>query len=372
MTRNARLVAVVGLALAGCGSTAAQVTAHAASTAKPTRCDVTVADTLRDIAQRTYTQAAAGRDATGAAARVERSPQLAAAVAAQDPAAVRAALAPLLRAAIKRIVITDGGHVLADVGDQTAIAPISGTLARGGTFTLADSTATGFAKLLHALTNDGVVVRAGDRVLANDPSTRPTAVTTTLPGTAFPAGPLTIELRTPAANRALCGPDAATNTIAAVARRVYRGEQSGGATQAVLRTVAHNPTFARAVATDDPAALRAQIVRFFQDPALHVVRIRAVTRGGRLVNDVGGPYVLAPASAPVELHGRTVGKVTLSIQDDTGYMKLVRRFTGAGIVLRSGNTVVPGSTTTHGAAHVVRYTVGRFPTGRLHVTLLVP
>lgn len=73
------------------------------------------------------------------------------------------------------------------------------------------------------------------------------------------------------------------------------------------------------------------------------MRIRAVTAGGRLVNDVGGPYVLAPASAPVRSRGHVVGRVTLSIQDDTGYIKLTHRFTGAAVVLRTLAGEVPGS-----------------------------
>jgi hypothetical protein len=80
--------------------------------------------------------------------------------------------------------------------------------------------------------------------------------------------------------------------------------------------VAADPGFERAVADADPTALRAAIVRFFRDPSLHVVRIRAVTATGTLINDVGGPFVLAPASAPVRANGRVVGRVTLAIQDD--------------------------------------------------------
>jgi hypothetical protein len=132
--------------------------------------------------------------------------------------------------------------------------------------------------------------------------------------------------------------------------------------------VARDRGFEYAVARDDPAELRARIVHFFRIPALHVVRIRAVTASGRLVNDVGGPFVLAPASAPVRLRGRRVGTVTLSVQDDAGYIKLMERFTGAAVALRAGDTVVPGS-----AAIAARlrlgFEVSRFPSGPLEVTL---
>ena len=99
----------------------------------------------------------------------------------------------------------------------------------------------------------------------------------------------------------------------------------------------------------------------------HVVRIRATDAHGRLVNDVGGPFVLAPASAPVELHGRRVGTATLSIQDDTGYIKLMRRFTGAGVALYTAGGAVPGSTPLRG--EVFSFTATAFPSGPLRISL---
>jgi hypothetical protein len=113
--------------------------------------------------------------------------------------------------------------------------------------------------------------------------------------------------------------------------------------------------------------VRAEIVRFFGDPHLHVVRIRATDASGRLIDDVGGPYVLAPASAAVRLDGRRVGTVTLSIQDDTGYIKLMRRFTGAAVELRAANGPVPGSTRPRG--HVFSFAATAFPSGPLRISL---
>ena len=153
----------------------------------------------------------------------------------------------------------------------------------------------------------------------------------------------------------------------------------------MTRTVARDPRFVHAVATADPAALRAQIVRFFQQPRLHVVRIRATTRTGRLINDVGGPYVLAPTSATVRSHGRAVGRVTLSVQDDAGYIKLLHRFTGAEVVLRTAAGPVPGSTirlrralpahstlTYRGRTYGVKtFNATAFPSGVLAISVLV-
>ena len=115
------------------------------------------------------------------------------------------------------------------------------------------------------------------------------------------------------------------------------------------------------------------------------MRVRATTASGHLVNDVGGPYVLAPASRTILDHGRAVGRVTLSVQDDAGFIKLMRRFTGAGVVLRTRSGVVPGSATappamttrTMAATDGTRFatstfTARAFPSGPLQVALLVP
>jgi hypothetical protein len=119
------------------------------------------------------------------------------------------------------------------------------------------------------------------------------------------------------------------------------------------------------------STLRAAIVCFFQDPSLHAVRIRAVTSDGELVNDVGGPYVLAPASAPVRSHGRVIGRVTLSVQDDTGFIKLMRRFAGADVILRTPAGPVPGS---HAGRtyQAFSFTAQAFPSGPLRISLFGP
>jgi hypothetical protein len=156
--------------------------------------------------------------------------------------------------------------------------------------------------------------------------------------------------------------------------RLYQAEATGNATQRVLRHVARDAKVLHAVANADPRALRAEIVHLFRDRTLHVVRIRAVTAAGRLVNDVGGPYALAPASTPLRLGGRLIGRATLSIQDDTGFIKLMHRFTGAVVELRAATGRVPGSNRpVPGRAYWrTAFTARAFPTGRLRVTELVP
>src|SRR4051794_4496678 len=162
--------------------------------------------------------------------------------------------------------------------------------------------------------------------------------------------------------------------VGAVGGRLVRAEAHGPEVARALRLVAADPSFVRAVRSRDAAALRAAIVRFFDAKPLHIVRVRAVTASGRLVGDVGGPYVLAPASRAIRVRGRVVGRVTLSIQDDAGFVKLMRRFTGAAVALRAGGRVLPVSAGRPPRGRLARFAFATraFPAGRLHVALLVP
>ncbi len=65
----------------------------------------------------------------------------------------------------------------------------------------------------------------------------------------------------------------------------------------------------------------------------HIVRLRVIAAGGHLLADVGGPYVLAPVRAPLRLHGKRIGELVLSIQDDEGYLRLARRLIGLDVLM---------------------------------------
>ena len=119
----------------------------------------------------------------------------------------------------------------------------------------------------------------------------------------------------------------------------------------------------------------------------HILRVRA-WKGTRLITDVGGPYVLSPASAAIRgPGGQIVGRFMLSVQDDTGFIKLMHRFTGADVVLHAGATTVPGSNLSPGPPfapglqsvtyrgrrlRAYGFSAPAFPSGRLRVSLLVP
>ncbi len=113
-----------------------------------------------------------------------------------------------------------------------------------------------------------------------------------------------------------------------------------------------------------------------------------VSVGGRLLSDVGGPYVLAPVRATLRLDGRKIGSLVLSIQDDEGYLRLARRLAGLHVLMYMSpsdqlvkNSVgslpgfVPasGPYTYHGHPFSV-FTVNAeaFPSGPLTIRVLVP
>lgn len=387
------------LGVAGCGAATVRASGQAtnapvasgsaanvdtATTAVSSVCAATADATDADVVRRIYAQAVDGRLVASVTRRLGSSTALSSAVTAGDRTAIAAAIAPLWRNQIRRLIVSDnGGRVLYERGRTPALAPFSRPILgrRGnviGRYTAAVSSDAALTGIAADVTGGRVTVRStSGRVLSANGRGGPGAAVTVVTGTAFPSGAIAVTLDPPAADSSLCGADAASThalMVAAVGRRLFATE--AGSTQAtrVLAHVAGTRAFQDAVAAHSASALRAQIVRFFADPHLHVVRIRATDPSGALIGDVGGPYALAPASAPVRRGGRQIGTVTLAVQDDTGYIKLLHRFTGAAVALKAPNGPVPGSDLlpSGGGRQQVAYTVGAFPSGPLDVTLSVP
>jgi hypothetical protein len=367
-----RSLVVAGTVVAALAGGGAVIASGGSGGSGAPSCAPAVDATLRDVAMRIYAQAADGPNVVSATRRLDRSPALARAVERGDAARTRAALRPLLRSQIHRIVVTRGTRVLASLGTSPALAPVRGVIrdARGrpvGRYKLAVGDDPAIVGIIRALTGAEVRVLPADRPA-------PGRATASFAAIAFPSGAVRVWLLGGAASA--CGATAAQTraaTVGAIATRLYRVEAGGPSTRRVLRHVARDRRFVAAVADDDPVALRAAIVRFFRTPSLHVVRVRATTADGRLVGDVGGPFVLAPASTTVRAaDGRVVGRVTLSVQDDTGYMKLVRRFTGFGVVMRTATAEVPGSSPTAGGPATFSFAATAFPGGALNVALVSP
>jgi hypothetical protein len=134
-----------------------------------------------------------------------------------------------------------------------------------------------------------------------------------------------------------CGsaaPEALAQTVGSVAKQIYEGEVSSSETVKDRHQVESYEPLLRAVASGEKAAVRAAVTSLVYSHT-HIVRLR-VSRGTKLLADVGGPYVLAPLSGALSLHGRTVGHYILSVQDDVGYVKIETHYIGAPLLLRTG------------------------------------
>jgi hypothetical protein len=390
---RASLIAVASMcvaAAAGCGATSRATATDTASSSTPVpqapssaACTSAAQAELVAIARRIYAQAATGRNATAATRRIRGSRALAAAVAAGDAASTQAALQPLLKHQITRIEIVGPHGLLARHGTTAAYGPVRGAITvsgrQVGSYVLAVSRKVDYTSLVHELTGATATFHTGASSGAD----------ASLPATMFPTGNSVISLKLPHVPASVCGPtpaDTRAATVGFVGRRLLDAEQHGAGAQRAVRHAEKNPAFRAAVAAGDPAAVRAAIVGFFQDKHFHIVRVRA-WNGTHVINDVGGPHVLSPATGSIRgAGGAVVGRFMLSIQDDTGYIKLMHRFTGANVTLSTAAGVVPGSNVVPGppfasGLRAVRYH-GRdwrafgllgaaFPSGPVQVSLLV-
>ena len=315
-------------------------------TAATPSCATTARTELVAVAHRIYNQAVRGPNETAAVARVQRSTALARAVAARDPRAIRAALVPVMHNRIVRIDISAGGRTLVREGTAPAYAPVSGSIG-GGRYVLSVGDTHSFEAITGGLL--GATVHFGGPGF---------------PATTFPGHRTTVHVTLPAHLPVTC---TRASIIGQIGRNLVYAETQGASAQMALRHAAKTKAFVRAIAAGDPAALRSAIIGFFRDSRFHIVRVRA-WKGNRLIGDVGGPYVISPATARIP----GVGRFMLSVQDDTGYIKLMHRFTGADVVLRLHGRIVPGSQLAPGRKDVSRFTAPAFPSGRLQVSLLVP
>jgi hypothetical protein len=172
-------------------------------------------------------------------------------------------------------------------------------------------------------------------------------------------------------------------TAFAVALRISGGERGGTAVHRDLRTIEADRVLANAVATNDLATVRSEVLALVYNHQ-HIVRLR-VLRNGQLLDDYGGPFVLAPVSGSLRVGGAVVGTFVMSIQDDLGYQKLAERLIGAHTVMRyQGQTVMRdlavaaaplparGVTVVGGVPYLVgSFDIGRFPSGTLRVSILL-
>jgi hypothetical protein len=168
---------------------------------------------------------------------------------------------------------------------------------------------------------------------------------------------------------------------AAAARRIYAGELYGGQVKADIGHVVGSQALLSAMAASNIAAVEAAVHGLVYAPHWHIVRLR-VLKAGKVLADVGGPYIIAPVTGPLRLHGRTVGSYVMSVQDDVGFVKLVSRFIGAPIAIYRNGSLLMGTlkpahpvrtgamVTIAGSAYRAKVMQARaFPSGSLQIAL---
>jgi len=186
------------------------------------------------------------------------------------------------------------------------------------------------------------------------------------------------------ASKAPCGraaPEVLAQTIGAVATQIYYGEVASSETFKDRAQVESYAPLLRAVASGEKAAAKTAVTSLVYSHT-HIVRLR-VSKGSKLLADVGGPYILAPLSGTLRLHGHKVGSYVMSV-----HVKIETRFIGAPLVLRTGAQNVPvagllepgpGVVPEHGPVtyrHVhyqaYSFAANAFPSGPLRISVLVP
>jgi hypothetical protein len=397
--------------LAGCGSTV-QGGLSARAGASPTSvqvvsgaCSTAVLGALGDVAMRAYREGVSSERTRSALSFIARSIPLRNAVKRGDPRAARAAAQALIATGhMTNLRVLRGGQVLADIGAPDALAPLHGAItdASGntiGTFVASVWADNGFIQEASGIAEGVAALRENGRNIAGSfalgqgelppqgtLTTKGTAYAyTSFPAAMYPAGQLRVYLLKPISSLApLCGAtsqDTLVNTLSRVARLIYTSEAGAHALTQVHRVQRYQPLL-HAVAARDPAATRRAVEHLLHE---HVVRLR-VSAGGRLLSDVGGPYVLAPVHAPLHLNGRRIGNIELSIQDDEGYKRLAGRLAGMNVLMYMGARLVknslgpaPGAVPASGTYHyrgrtfrVYTLHAEAFPSGPLRIAVLIP
>jgi hypothetical protein len=169
-----------------------------------------------------------------------------------------------------------------------------------------------------------------------------------------------------------------------VARRIYTLELQSGEVRADRSEVERYEPLLLAMASREPGAIRSAVTALVFS-GTHIVRLQ-VSAHGSVLADVGGPYVLAPVGGTLRLRGRPVGSYLLSVQDDSGYVKLEQRFVGAPVLMRAAGAYLPvegsapapsaplplrGRVSYRGRAYqAYTFAARAFPAGMLRIALL--
>jgi hypothetical protein len=401
---------ILATALAGCGASARDSpSAHANTALASVDCPTTVLQTVGHVLERVYREGVSSERTLTAKHLIESSAALREAVERGSvPAATVAARALLKTGHMTNLRIVRSGRTLLDMG-AAALAPLQGTITSAAGTPIATYTTSvwadrGFLDEARGVAEGLIALRAGGHSVGGSLRLPPGALPSegaiarghiayrfiSFPVESFPSGALRVYvLRTVASTASLCGhtsEDTLVNTLHRIANLIYSAE-SGARRREQVRRVQGNRPLLEAVARRDPVATEAAIHVLLHQ---HVVRMR-VTAGGRLLADVGGPYVLAPVTAPLRLGGHRIGSVELSIQDDEGYKRLAGRLAGLRVLMYMNlhpahPTLVknslgpePGTVPAGGlyqyrgsTFHVFTVHARAFPSGPLTIRVLVP
>jgi hypothetical protein len=137
----------------------------------------------------------------------------------------------------------------------------------------------------------------------------------------------------------------------------YYYETKGAKLFQQLRRIARDGVLLDALSRGDLAGAQAAAEAQLTSPVNHLAHVTriAVTRGSRvLVNatvNSDGAFVVAPGTRELRLHGHLLGTLLVSLQDVTGFVKLVHKLSGAEVVVRGAGGRVR---TSLGAAAEVR------------------
>ena len=397
----------VALMLTGCGKGGAGSSAQSAlaeAPAKPATCAATVLAALGHVARRIYREGVSSERTGAAAHAIAASRALREAVQNGSPAAVQAAAQALVAGGrMTNLRVMAGGRVLADAGGP-AVAPLHGKLLGSsgrpiGSYIASVWADEGLIDETNGVTGGRIALRVGGRSVGGSLALPAGALApegtltlggrryqyTSFAGHVYPSGALRVYLlRTIASTASLCAASAeetVVHTLGRIASLIYAGE-AGARTLPQVRRVQRDQPLLHAVAARDRLATKAAIEALLTE---HIVRLR-VSAAGALLADVGGPFVLAPVSAPLRVAGRTVGSFVLSIQDDEGYLRLTRRLAGLRVLMYMNSQLVKNSlgpspgTVPPSGAYVYRgrsfrvFTVNAraFPSGPLTIRVLIP
>jgi hypothetical protein len=348
------LVAVL-TALAGCGAGAKSDPASASAAAEvapSASCAQTVMSTLGIVLERVYHEGVESERTASAEDLIEYSLPLRLAIEQDSPSAARAAAKELLATGhMTNLTVRSDGRVLVAVGGH-AIAPLHGVIknlagAQIATYSTSVWSDSGFSSETSGVAEGLIAIRLGDRTLGGTlplpagPLPAQGSVThrgsvydyTSFGGEIYPTGASAqiYLLKPQSAIAKLCGAsqqDTVVDTLQRVANLIYEGEAGPRTLVQIHRVQAYAPLL-RAVAAREPAATAEAVATLLHH---HLVRLR-VLAGGQLLDDDGGPYVLAPVHAPLRYQGRRIGSIVVSIQDDEGYLRLTRRLAGLDVLM---------------------------------------